>query len=132
MFDFLDDLDRAQRVGSRMRALREQKALSLAQVARETGVSAGTIKRFEDVAEHGPGDKRFRYEPWGAEYLERWLDGTLTPDIIVKHDLQRTLERDPGLNRTQIRELLPQLYELYERVRGRGTRRRGKRTNAGS
>lgn len=119
MFDFGDDEQRAQRIGSRMRALREERQLSLAQVARETGVSAGTIKRFEDYAADGTNGGRFRYEPWGAEYLERWLDGTLTPDIIVKHNLQRVLERDPGLNRAKLREILPQFYEIYERVRSR-------------
>lgn len=121
MFELIGDRQRGQRIGQGLRERREQKGLSLAQVARETGVSAGTIKRFEDFAVDGPADKPFRYEPWGAEFLERWLDGTLTPDIIVKHDLQRVLERDPGLSRKQVREILPEIYEIYERARGRTT-----------
>lgn len=121
MFNLLDDQQRGQRIGKALREQRRQKGLSLAQVARETGVSASTIKRFEDFAAGGPTDKPFRYEPWGAEFLERWLDGTLTPDIIVKHDLQRVLERDPGLSRKQVQEILPEFYEIYERTRGRRT-----------
>jgi hypothetical protein len=95
------------------------RGLTLAQVARETGVSAGTIKRFEGFAMSGPTERAFHYEPWGAEYLERWLDGTLTPDIRVWHDLQRILDRDPVLSRRQIQEILPRFYEIYERVRER-------------
>jgi transcriptional regulator with XRE-family HTH domain len=120
MFGLSDDRERARRIGKRMRELREEKGLSLTQVARETGVSAGTIKRFEDFAQSELGDKLARFEPWGMEYLERWLNGTLTPDIIVKHDLQRVLERDPALSRDQVREILAEFYEIYERVRGRG------------
>jgi transcriptional regulator with XRE-family HTH domain len=120
MFGLIDDLERVQRIGKRLRERREQGGLSYTQVARETGVSAGTIRRFEEVAVNGPGEKPMRFEPWGVEYLERWLDDTLTPDIVVKHDLQRVLERDPALNRKQIREILSEFYEIYERVRNRG------------
>ncbi len=108
-------------MGNAVRERRWQGGLSLAQVARETGVSAGTIKRFEDFATGGPAGKRFRYCPWGAEFLERWLDGTLTPDIIVKHDLRRVLERDPGLSRKQVRKILPEFHDIHERMRRRKT-----------
>ncbi len=94
--------------------------MTLADVARATGVSAGTIKRFEQFAERGASSEPFRYEPWGAEYLERWLDGTLTPDIVLKHDIQRLLERNGTLNKKQIRQVLPQIFEILDRARHSG------------
>jgi transcriptional regulator with XRE-family HTH domain len=117
MFELLDDQDRARVIGQRMRERRERDGLSLTRVARETGVSGSTIKRFEDVAANDAPGKPFRYEPWGAEYLERWLDGTFTPEVRTLHDFQRVLERDPGLSRDQVRAILPEIYAIYQRVR---------------
>lgn len=120
MFGLHDDQERARTIGTLTRERRERDGLSLADVARETGVSAGTIKRFEQFAEdHQPG-KPIRYEPWGAEYLERWLAGTLTAEIILKHDIQRLLERNDALSRKQIRWVLPQIYGILDNALGKG------------
>ncbi|MCA9835104.1 MAG: hypothetical protein KC435_14210 [Thermomicrobiales bacterium] len=97
-------------------SLREHENLTLAQCAKDTGVSSGTIKRFEQFAA-GEITSHFRYEPWGAEYLERWIDGTLTPEIRTKHDIQRILERDTSLSRGQVKTLVAEMWAAYDRVR---------------
>lgn len=116
MFGLHDDQERAKHIGQRMRELRERENLSLAQCAKQTGVSSGTIKRFEQFAAGeiaGP----FRYEPWGAEYLERWLDGTMTPEVRTKHDIQRILERDTSLSKKQVKLLVAEMWAAYDRQR---------------
>lgn len=117
MYGLHDDQERAKRIGERLRERREREKLTLAQVAKQTGVSSGTIKKFEQFAA-GEIDGSIRYEPWGAEYLERWLDGTLTPDIRTKHDIQRILERDSSLSKQQVRSLVAEMWAAYDRVRG--------------
>ncbi len=116
MYGLHDDEERTRRIGRDLRARRERDGLSLPQVAKQTGVSSGTIKRFEQF---GAGELAgpFRYEPWGAEYLERWLDGNLTPDIRTKHDIQRILERDTLLSREQVKVLVAEMWAAYDRVR---------------
>lgn len=100
MYGLHDDQERAKRVGKRLRDRREQENLPLTQVAKQTGVSSGTIKQFEQFAS-GEISGPFRYELCGAEYLERWLDGTMTPDVRTMHDIQGILERDSSPSKKQ-------------------------------